>query len=233
MKFILQTYIPGKVSYNEALQVLRESGARVFLVEGNQFDIQDVLISARNETMLNSDYAFILSNEYNHDLVLATNVDIDSKVEPPNLDGIFQVQTYLSSSNALVNEYNEEWDGLVKITERGDKTCATYSAGQVASKGTVGCFKNSTHWSGVIPRTYRHLNNRVPELPPTIYDSIQCLDSIARVFDHNTRNGKTTVQEIVDRRGSEVNKRTLIQLYDKNITRLVNDAASSDGCVSL
>jgi hypothetical protein len=231
MQFILQTYIPGKTSYNSALQVLRESGARVYLVEGNQFDIQDVLISARNESMLTSEYAFVISNEYNHDLVLATNVDVSSTKEPPNLDGIFQVQTYLPD-NALIKEYAAEWDKLVKTTERGDKTCSTYEVGQVASKGTVGCFKNSNHWSGVIPRTYRHLNNRVPELPPTIYDSIQCLDSIARVFDYNTRNGMTTVQAIADRRTAEGDEATLIQLYDKNISMLVNNAASPDGYLS-
>jgi hypothetical protein len=229
MKFILETYIPEKTDYKAALQVLRESGARVYLVEGNQFDIQDVLISARNESMLTSGYAFILSNEYNHDIVLATNVDIDSTEEPPNLDGIFQVQTFLPVDNELVKEYAEEWDGLVKATERGDRTCSTYAEGQSVSLGTVGCFNGSTHWSGVIPRTYRHLNDRVPKISPGIYDSIQCLDSIARIFDHNLRNEITTVEAIVDRRGSEIKKETLIQLYDRNISMLVNNASSTDG----
>lgn len=208
---------------------MKDAGVRVFLLEGNQFDIQDVLLSAKNETMLVQEYSFILSNEYNHDIVLASNVDSEITDDPPNMDGIFQVRSALPSTNTLVKDQKREWEELVKTTERANRSCTTYAAGQAASIGTVGCFSNSEYWSGTVPRTFRHLSERVPELPSVAYDSVQCLDSLAHVFHHNIKEGITTLESINDRRGTEQRKETLIEIYDRNISSLVNNASSTRG----
>jgi len=142
----------------------------------------------------------------------------------PNLDGVWQVMSS-TPENDLVEDYGREWERLVSGTVRANRTCIRAAKGLEVSKGTVGCLSGSEYWAGLLPKTYRLLKNRVPGLGAGVWDSVQCLDSIARSFDTAIKSGKVTVDEIVDRKGSEENGRTLVEVYG-NISAVVNAGSS-------
>lgn len=224
IKFLFVTYSSADRDYGQALSSLKNHGAQVILTEGSQFDIQALLLNARDLEMLNSNYSFVLNNEYNHDIVLATNFDKGLSNDPPNLDGVFQVTTSIPSDRPFVKELEKEWESLVSNTVKADRTCSVAAAGLKISPGTVGCFANSEVWCGVVPKVKRLLN-RVPALVASVYDSVECLDTLVHIFDYNIKANVTSLDSLVDRSGTEKSKATLMDFYGK-ISYLVNNASA-------
>ena len=208
--------------YSSELLQLRDSGARVFLVQGEMFDVQNILTSAKNLGLLTSDYAFVLDNEYDHDTVIASNVRYNITKDPPELMGIFQVGAWIDEGNKYFNDLSTTWDKLFSPNTIISSTCPSYASGVKISPGIVGCFNNTDIWVGGTLGVYKRLGNRVPKLKATVFDGVSCLQTLVDIFDFNIKNNITKFENILDRQASVLKGKTLINLYRNNISSLIN-----------
>lgn len=197
---LVQTYTTEGLDYSNELRNMNATGARVFLIQADMFSAQTILESAKNISMLTSSYAYVLNNEYDQDIVYASNLYYNTtktsgqeKNSPLDLSGVFQVTSSTPWNSDEAINLTQTWESLFHPnTTRGLNTkCPSFnysSPDYVPPPAAArGCINGTDIWGGYLNEFYKLLNYRTPKLQPYVYDSHQCLKSIAKMIDHNLK----------------------------------------------
>ncbi|KAJ3213191.1 hypothetical protein HK099_007525 [Clydaea vesicula] len=230
---MVQSFRSKSKDYTEELKLLNSTKAKVFLIQAEMFDFQNIMISAKKLGMMTADYAYVVDNGYDHDIVVATNNRFELTSELPNLAGIFQVQSSIPDTEEA-NYYKKVWKDLFPFNSSfsSDKNCSSFANSKNISVGdqyaipeTVsGCFPKTDIWAGRMSSMYLRLNNRVPELKSYVFDALQCVKSLVEIFDHNLKNNIIDFEDIKNTYKSKTSGRSLQQLYGNDVTELINSA---------
>lgn len=168
---LIQTYESGAGDFSVEMDNLKSSGAQLFLIQGGEFDVWGILQSANNLNMLNSNFSYILDNEFNFDLIMAYN-ELKKVPSAFDISGIWQVQSPPPPEyDPIYRNLTDRWASLFNNGNslQINQNCPSFTTADVnshaPSEGVNGCFPNTDIWAGSMPSVYKALGYPPPLNP--------------------------------------------------------------------